>query len=114
MSTKIPRPVRSVWEILSPRARKLWPQIVALIPGFLPGIDDYAVGVYLNLLDRIAEAKACLAREDAPAWEKGFWQERLPAMEAEALEWAKELGLTPASRLEITRRLRRRRKQQGR
>jgi P27 family predicted phage terminase small subunit len=97
MPDGIPRPPG--W--LSPGARKLWKQITPLIPGFHPVLDVMVVSIYVALLDQVAEARAKLAQKGLSEQERYLWEELLANWESQAREWAGELGLTPASRLEI-------------
>lgn len=85
-------------EWLTEGAKKLWWQIVPLIPGFNPILDEAAVSIYVTLLDQIntLEEKKDLSPEELSLWEE---------LTDESFEWAKELGLTPRSYLEITQAL---------
>jgi len=105
----IPKPPR--W--LSAGARKLWRQIIPLIPGFDPVLDVVAVSIYVILLDRITKAQAKLAQKGLSEQERRVWEELLAGQEAEAREWAGKLGLTPASRLEISRALKLKRREKS-
>lgn len=83
---------------LTPGAKKLWRQVVPLIPGFNPILDEAAVSIYVTLLDQIAELEE---KKDLSAEDLSLWEE----LTDESFEWAKELGLTPRSYLEITQAL---------
>jgi len=91
---RIPEPP----EWLTEGAKKLWRQITPLIPDFNPVLDEAAVSIYVTLLDQIneLEEKKDLSAEDLSLWEE---------LTDESFEWAKELGLTPRSYLEITQAL---------
>lgn len=94
---------------MTPGARRLLKQVVPLIPGFNPVLDQTMVVIYVTVLDDANEARERLAREDLTEQERQLWENLLAGREREARECAEALGLTPASRLKIMRGLKVRR-----
>jgi phage terminase small subunit len=84
-------------EWLTPGAKKLWRQVVPLIPDFNLILDEAAVSIYVTLLDQIN----AMADEEKLSVEELCLREELVN---ESFEWANELGLTPDSYLKITHR----------
>lgn len=99
MTTMNIRPPR--W--LPPGAKKIWTQIIPLIPGFDPVLDRVALTAYVNVLTHITETRSRLEQEGLHPSERHTLERLLAEWESQAQALAGDLGLTPASWLKIAR-----------
>jgi len=91
--------------ILDKEGRKLYSRLAKMIPGFNPVLDEMALTAYVTLLQYRKRLAGEI--EAADGRKKQILCEILAEKERQIQDWAEELGLTPASRREIMRRLRR-------
>lgn len=90
---------------LSSEAKKVWKEIIPLIPGLNLGLDRAVVTMYAVTAARVKQVREALTREDLSVQERQAYQEILSIEEKQLFELAGELGLTPQSRREIKRAL---------
>lgn len=90
---------------LTEEQRAEYKQLAKLVPGFHPVLDQMALAAYVQCLSLLRQARDGIARASSDE-ERRLYEELAQQQEASAREWAETLGLTPASRLEITRAIR--------